>query len=147
MRSLSPKSCFPLPSAQSQALAFHDPVGGSWGAFFTAHVSTVPVSDRCLILGHRTQRLNTQHARPTPTLCGFARCRCCCFRVRKRSLWPLLPSNHRPVSQAFVCHIVIEQTMLLSPPHQGSLGDIWAESNSAKPSGGSFKETIPLFLS
>lgn len=44
MRSLSPKSCFPLPSAQSQALAFYDPVGGYWGAFFTAHVSTVPVS-------------------------------------------------------------------------------------------------------
>lgn len=91
MRSLSPKSCFPLPSAQSQALAFHDPVGGSWGAFFTAHVSTVPVSDRCLILGHRTQRLNTQHARATPTLCGFARCRCCCFRVRKKPCGPCCP--------------------------------------------------------
>lgn len=118
------------------------------GEHSSQHMSAqCPCPDRSLILGHRTQRLNTQRTRPTPTLCGFARCRCCCFRVRKRSLWPLLPSNHRPVSQAFVCHIVTEQTMLLSPPHQGSLGDIWAGSNSAKPSGGSFKETIPLFLS
>lgn len=62
---LDPPQVPPSSPAQSQAPAFHD-IRDYWGAFFIAHWS-IQCPDCNLVLGYRTQHLNTQHTRPTNT--------------------------------------------------------------------------------
>lgn len=79
--SLDLKSSLSISPAQSRALAFYSPISDYWGALFTARC---PCSDCNLILGCRTQHLNTQWARPTPT-------KGCCLSATGIQTCPAVP--------------------------------------------------------